>query len=167
MIVTCDIKWSAHIEHICHKASITLYQIFKCIKTKNIWTWVKLFNTYIRPKLEFNTPIWSPFLVKDINLIESIQRRFTKIAFNKCSIPFTSYEDRLQKINILSLQKRREYFDLVLMYRVINNLSDLRFEDYFIIKSSDYFPRSHCLQIQAKYKFSSSQRLNSFSEEYL
>jgi len=30
------------------------------------------------PKLEYNTPIWSPYLQKDIIAIESVQKSFTR-----------------------------------------------------------------------------------------
>ena len=42
------------------------------------------------------------------------------------------------------------YFDLVLMFKIINNISDLPFEDYFYFTSSTYFLRSHSLQIKTK-----------------
>jgi len=39
---------------------------------------VKAFKVYVRPILEYNSPVWSPSFVKDILLIESVQRKFTK-----------------------------------------------------------------------------------------
>ena len=36
------------------------------------------FITYARPILEYNSPLWSPTLKKDIISIESVQRKFTK-----------------------------------------------------------------------------------------
>ena len=44
------------------------YRILKSFRTKNIWTFTKFFTTYIRPKLEFNTPsmVWYLLLLKDI-----------------------------------------------------------------------------------------------------
>ena len=91
VIIANDLKWSNHISCITHKASVTSYQLRKSIKSKNIWTWIKVYKTYIRPKLEFNTPIWSPPHNKDNQdsiLLESIQRKFLKFAFKKCSVPF-------------------------------------------------------------------------------
>ena len=41
---------------------------------------------------------------KDINLVESVQRKYTRIIFNKCNISYTSYFDRPAKINIKSLE---------------------------------------------------------------
>ena len=39
---------------------------------------VKAFITYVRPIVEYNSPVWSPNALKDINRIEAVQRRFTK-----------------------------------------------------------------------------------------
>ena len=100
--------------------------------------------------------------MKDSNKIKSIQKRFTKTVFRKCGIPFTSYEDRLHKINFLTLKQRRVFFDLVLMYKLIYKHSDLNFEDYFVIIKSNYGLRSHSLQIKSKLNFNSSQWYNSF-----
>ena len=85
--------------------------IFSVFKSKNIWTLLKLYTTYVRPKLEYATCVWSPYLKKDIAKIESIQKRFTKYAFLRSQIPFSSYNDRLLKINIKSLQYRRIVFN--------------------------------------------------------
>ena len=162
VIVSNDLKWTNHIDHITNKASIISYQLLKTIKSNNIWTWMKLFTTYIRPMLEFNTPIWSPYLLKDINKIERVQRNFTKVAFNRCKIPFNSYEDRLSKIGYLSLVKRRKYFDLIMMFKIINNLNDVNFNDYFILNSKSYTLRSHSYQVKPKFNSTCSQWHHSF-----
>ena len=160
--ITSNLKWSKHISHICHQANLVSYRILKSFRTKNIWTFKKLFTTYIRPKLEFNTPVWSPFLLKDITHIEQVQRHYTKVAFSRCGIPFVSYADRLDKINLSSLENRRKYFDMVLLFKMIHGLSDLDFHDYFQFHDTPYLLRSHSFQIKSKKRFMSSQWLNSF-----
>ena len=67
----------------------------------------KLFILYVRPKLEFNTPIWPPIKKKDINKIESIQRKFARLLCNRCSIPNISYQEKLTKLGLTSLGYRR------------------------------------------------------------
>ena len=121
-----------------------------------------LFTTYIRPKLEYCTPVWCPNLNKDVDRIEDIQRRYTRFVFRKCSIPYSSYEDRLQKIDFMTLKQRREFYDLVLVYKMINGLSDLHFDDYFSHITTPYSLRSHSLQIKSLHSCTSTQSLTSF-----
>ena len=113
IIISDNLKWNKHIDYLYRNASVSSYQISKFSKTKNIWTLIKLFKTYVRPKLEYNTPIWSPYLSKDIEKIEKIQKTFTRYIFKKLNLPYSSYSDRLRQINLKSLEYRRLFFDLV------------------------------------------------------
>ena len=99
---------------------------------------MKIYVTYIRPKLEYNSPVWRPYLKKDIKLIESVQKRFTRNVFIHCNLPFNSYEDRLTKLGIKSPEYHRLEFDLILMYKISHNLCDLNFSDYFVFQTCDY-----------------------------
>ena len=162
ILVSSDMKWSGHINTICHKASVKSYQILKSFKSKNIWTLWKLFLTYIRPQLEYNSPVWSPYAKGDIDRLENIQRNFTKRAFERCNIPFKDYNDRMNKINILSLKNRREFLDQIFIYKLINNFYDLKFSSFFSFKESFYFLRSHPLQISVNQDFTILQWTNSF-----
>ena len=118
--------------------------------------------TYIRPKLEYNSPVWSQYLVKDIDKIERVQRHFTKVAFLRCGIEFVSYEDRLQKLNMKSLQERRVYFDLVFLFKIIHGLTNLHFSDYFVYKNSSYILRGNSQKIDTLNKFKSHQWSKTF-----
>ena len=42
--------------------------------------WKKLYNSYVRPLLEFAIPVWNPYQKDDISKLESVQHRATKIA---------------------------------------------------------------------------------------
>ena len=97
------------VDYIYNNASSVSYHVLKTFKSKNISTLKKVFVTYIRPKLEYNSPVWSPYLIEDITKVERVQRHFTKVAFRRCDVDFVSYNDRLRKLNIKSLQERRIY----------------------------------------------------------
>ena len=71
---------------------------------------------YVRPLLEYNSVIWSPSLIKDIDLIEQVQRRFTKSL--RC-LDGVAYTDRLQRLNLPSLELRRLHLDLVFCYKIV------------------------------------------------
>jgi hypothetical protein len=47
---------------------------------------------------------WRPYLRKDIDLLEGVQRRATKMI---PSLKFKSYEDRLNELELTTLETRR------------------------------------------------------------
>ena len=147
IIVNSNIKWAQHCDLIYKRASQTTYQIFKCFKSRNIWTLLHLYKTYVRPKVEFNSSVWSPYLKQDISRVEEVQKHFTRRAFLRCNIPFESYADRLNKVNLKTLEKRRLVTDLVLLYQIINGLSDLRFSDFYFFNHNPYNLRRNSIQI--------------------
>ena len=90
----------------------------------------KIFVTYIRPILEYNSILWSPNLVYLINLIESVQRKFTKRITSLSSLPYSS---RLNILNLQSLELRRLLIDLTNYFKILNGMSPLTHTDYFLI----------------------------------
>ena len=106
------------------------YQILSAFSSKNVWTLLKAFITYVRPKLEYNSPVWNPYPKKDTLLLESVQKKFTRNVFLRCNIPFRSDADRLDKLGIKSLEYRRLQFDIILMFKIYHKLSDLQFDNY-------------------------------------
>ena len=62
-----------------------------------------MFKTYIRPLVESNTPIWNPFNLGDIKIIENVQRKFTKRLPGMRNL---SYNERLSQLeNQRNLEK--------------------------------------------------------------
>lgn len=100
--------------------------------------------------IDYNTPAWSPYLIHDIDKIESIQRNFTRKACIRCGIKFSSYTHRLYMLllYLISLQKRRIINDLLHLYKIVYSVSDLNFSDYFIFHTTKYNLRSNTMQIK-------------------
>ena len=65
--------------------------IIRCFVSRNTDLLVRAFTTYVRPLLEYNSVVWSPYLKCDIELIENVQRRFTKRLKGLSAL---SYDDR-------------------------------------------------------------------------
>ena len=145
--ITSTLEWREHITKIKNKALQKCYQILRSFSSKNVWILLRAYLTFVRPLLEYGSPIWSPHLDHDKKLVESVQRYYTKKICQRCSIPFTSYEDRLYKLSLNSLEYRRKEIDLVMVFKIINNLVDLRMEDFFEWYVSPYNTRRHSLCI--------------------
>lgn len=80
-----------------------------------------LYTTFIRPHLEYANQVWDPYLLKDIEALESVQ----KFALRACCKRWnSSYDELLDQFNLPSLQSRRKYFKLCLLFKLINKLVD-------------------------------------------
>ena len=64
----------------------------------------------------------------DIRLLEQVQRRVTRAS---PSLLHLSYYDRLKTLNLPSLLHRRQRMDMIMMYRILNGLEGLPFDDSF------------------------------------
>ena len=58
-----DLKFSYHTNCISHSASLCANQILRSFSTKNAWNLLKAFICYVRPKLEYSTCVWNPYLM--------------------------------------------------------------------------------------------------------
>ena len=120
---------------------------------------------YIRPILEYNCNAWSPHLISDIKRIESIQAKFTRKLCQSLNIKYNSYTHRLEILNLESLELRRIKMDIILLYKIINNLIDLEFNKFFTanILPQNFNLRRHELQIYKPKHPNTSKRSQFFS----
>ena len=102
-MVSIDFKWKSYIEKIRSKANILSHILIKTFSPKNTQLLVNLYKMYVRPIMEYNTCTWSPHLKSEIELAESVQRKFTRLLCQKANISFSCYDQRLAKLNLESL----------------------------------------------------------------
>jgi hypothetical protein len=146
--VTVDshLVFNSHIASIVRKAHQRANLILRCFLSREIKSLVKAYTVYVRPLLEFNSPIWSPRFLQDINCVENVQRRFTKRLPGMQNL---SYLARLKKLNLESLEIRRLRADLILMYKILFGLVDVAVDDFFVLNVSrnNRGLRAHCYQV--------------------
>jgi len=75
-----------------------------------------IYKTYIRPHLEFCIQAWSPHFVKDMEVLENVQRAATNLV---SGLRKYSYPIRLQKIGITSLRERRVRGDRIEVHKLL------------------------------------------------
>lgn len=121
IIIDHGLKFEKHISSTVHKAHVRAKLILKCFNSRDRSLLVKGFCTYVRPLVEYCTPVWNPHYNYLINKIESVQRHFTKRVNGLKNVP---YNDRLKSLGLQSLERRRLNFDLILVYKILHGLTD-------------------------------------------
>ena len=133
----------SHINNIVCRAKQRAALIHRCFFSRDIGNLVRAFKVYVRPLVECSPQIWSPSNVGLINLIESIQRSFTK---RLPGFQNLSYSDRLTKLKLQSLEHRRLIFDLMLCYKIVHGSSAILFSDFFSLPNNQNL-RGHPFRI--------------------
>jgi len=130
--ITPTLSMSMHIKEIVTKAHQRANCILRAFVSGDVKLLVRAFCTYVRPLVEHNSQIWSPSTKHDIDLVEKVQRRFTKRLHGLHNI---SYIDRLERLGLQSLELRRLHSDLILCYKIVFGLVLINSKDFFEVST--------------------------------
>jgi len=131
IIIDNKLRFKEHITKIIKTVYFKMKTIFKIIKSKKTKTWITIYKSYIRPILEYAPEAWNPLYKSEINSLERCQKYFTMIVFNRCNLPKLQYRERLEYLQLQTLENRRKIYDLVLMYKIINGYTHLGLDNLF------------------------------------
>jgi len=126
--VSRDLSPSLHINNIVAKAHKRTAAIYRAFRSRNVDLLIRAYLTYVRPLVEHDSVIWSPYTVKDIDAIEAVQRRFTKRLLNFSALP---YAERLKRLSLPSLELRRLHTDLIYCYKILFGFIDVPADGFF------------------------------------
>jgi len=94
---------------------------------------VFLYKMYVHPQLEYCVQVWNPFLAKDIDLLEKVQRHATKCLHSLSNL---SYEEWLERLDLYSLFCRRQRGDLIEVFQILNRYYNIEPSVFFTINNS-------------------------------
>lgn len=117
VIVSSNLKWEPHIASITKKANTLIYLIQKAFTNNSVEMTRKLYKTYIRPILEYSQCVWSPYYIKDIEQLERIQRKITRLP---TSTRLLIYQERLSRFDLPTLKERRDRGDLIETFKILS-----------------------------------------------
>ena len=120
--ITNSLSWNKHIESILSKA----FRMSGLVKRRPTLGWHSstrttyiMYCSLVRPLLEYCTPLWSGTIRKNIKSLETIQRSMTRYMLYYADI---DYKDRLLQLNMLPLTMRREYEDIVFLWKCLHGM---------------------------------------------
>ena len=114
-----DCSFEFHIKNVCKKCTNLSGWILRTFSTQDIATMLTLFKSLVLSRLDYASQWWSPHLVKHIDQLEKIQRSFTK---HITGMQGLDYSDRLVFLKLHSLQRRRECYCIIYVWKIIEGL---------------------------------------------
>ena len=115
------LEFEDHINNVVKKARSISGLIIRTITHKSKYIMVPLFKSLVRPILEYGNVVWCPKKRKHIDLIESVQRYYTKCIIGMREM---DYKERLQALGLPSLEFRRLRGDLIETFKIMHDFYD-------------------------------------------
>ena len=118
-----NMKWNSHISKISKKATSTLgflkINLKHCPQDSRRTAYLSL----VRSTLEYSSIVWDPYLQKDIDKLEKVQRQAARfITGNYISREQGCVSQMLAELNLPPLQDRRKANRLTFFYKVVEGL---------------------------------------------
>ena len=137
-----QLDFSNHFREMVKKANKILATIRRTFHHLDAENMISLYKSLVRPHLEYAVEAWCPRSKKNIRLLESIQRRATKLI---PSLSHLSYQERLETLKLPSLVYRRHRGDMIQTFKFINNIWDI--EETLFKPSEETRTRGHTQMI--------------------
>jgi len=159
--ISKDLKPSLQCATAANKAMTVLRMIKRNFTRIDCEDFRILYHTYVRPHMEYCVQVWNPHLRKDIDCLEKIQRRATKMVWG---LSKRTYADRLCILGLYTLERRRLRGDLIEMFKMLTGREGISYEQFFTLASTQHSTRGHSLKLYKERsrldcrKYSFSQR---------
>ena len=120
ILLSNDCSWTDHIGKISKDARRMAGWVLRAFKSRSTSLMLTLYKSLVRCKLEYCSPLWSPYKIGDIQALENIQRFFTRRIEGMENL---DYWERMKKLHLMSLQRRRERYTIIQLWKINNGVA--------------------------------------------
>ena len=113
-----DFAWSAHINSVISKASQRVGMMKRLKLTLNRQTLQKLYLTITHPVLEYDCVLFDNCTQSESSALENVQLEAARVSVDA----FWNGEKLLQEVGWATLSCHRQYYKLVLFYKIKHNV---------------------------------------------
>ena len=114
-----DCMFDQHIHNVVKRSSQLCGWILRTFQTRSSLLMLTLFKSIVLSRIDYGSQLWSPSKKGYICELERIQRSFTKYISGMQNL---SYHQRLNALRLYSLQRRRDRYIVIYMWKILDNL---------------------------------------------
>ena len=134
VMVHQSLKPGAQVAKAVKKANEVLGQLIRAFTYRDKYIFIQLYKVYVRCHLEYAIQCCSPYLEQDIQAIEDVQR----LAIRQVSGITESYEEKLEKVGLTTLQDRRVRGDLIQTFKIMHQVDDIPVDTFFQVAGANH-----------------------------
>ena len=117
VIMTSDAVFGTHVGQVVKRCRMQMGWILRTFTGREELPMITLYRSLLLPLLEYCCQLWHPWKRSEAKSLEGVQRTFTsKIS----SVSAYGYWDRLRKLHLFSLERRRERYIIIYTWKIIN-----------------------------------------------
>lgn len=128
--ISSNLNFNHHVNRITANASKSLGFLKRNIQTKNPGIREAAYTTTVRPQVEYGSTVWCPYTQKDIDKVESVQRRAIRWILSSYST-YQSVTDLQTRLGLRTLEQRRVDAKVIMMYKIMHGLVAIPVPPYF------------------------------------
>ena len=144
VIVDSKLKFSKHCDKVVNSANKLLGIMRRNFTFIDIKNFNLIYKGIVRPVIEYASSVYNPILQKDIEKIESIQRRGTKMVIG---LGNKTYQERLRCLNLPTLTYRRHRGDMIQVYKYLHNCYSVD-QNSMLPLAERFITRGHSLKLE-------------------
>ena len=126
--ITDTLKPTTHCSQAAKMGNRALGQLARGVSYRDKHNFVSLYKTFVRSLMEPNVQAWRPWTAADKEVLEAVQKRMIRMVTNFES---KDYLSKLRECGLMTLEERRERGDLIMCHKMLNDLVDVDYEEWF------------------------------------
>ena len=134
IIVQSNLKVDMQCNKTACKANRRLGMIKRNFRFKSRSVMLPLYKSTVRPHLDYCVQAWRPHYRKDIDKLEKVQRRATKMIEG---LEGYSYSDRRRILGLITLETRFLRADLIEVFKILRGFENVDPEKFFQVVRDD------------------------------